>query len=340
VITTLFLSLLAALPQDFEVAPRSASWASIETALFDPDWALPESRSGRDLEAEMRRLAELTFLDDGETRRFGDLVDEAREKPPQARVAWLQELERRAPQLMADWGEALRQLFLDEYLYGGEWDASRDHPRDGILTAEGWEIGADGPEPWAELEPRFEQAAALYFADLGTIKRVENDYTTYPDHLGADYLEINPLADGHLTGTDDAGRPFRFVRIRFRSDLPFPFSWYEVDLRILNRVDSEGILRTDIWSPSSDFHYMAGRDAFFPVQNSEGTTVAYLLARDFGFDIDNVPDKSKHRAEALRSALGNLKRKAELGFRPANPTSFRSAPEVLGQLRVLGRTDG
>jgi len=334
VIASLAIVAIVQGPGTFEVPPAPIAWSELDPAHFDRRWTLPEPPEGRDLAAKMRALAELTFSDGARALRLGDLVTEARGVDPPERDPWLMSLETRAPALVGEWREALWQLLRDDHLFSEKWRPSKDHPRDGILMAEGWEPAGEAGV-WNELEPHFEQAAALFHVDMATIKRAENDYSTYPDRVGADYLEIHPVPGGHLYGEDEAGRPFRFVRIFFRSDLPFPFSSYACDLRILNRVDAEGLLHTDIYSPSPDFHYMAGRDVFLPVRDSADEIVAYLLVREFGFDVDDVPDRRRHRAEALRGALGNLKREAELGSRGA-AAPYPTAGEALARMRVVG----
>ena len=339
--------LLAVVPpaQDYEVPARPATWDELSPDRFDRAMFLPEDcRPGDDLLARMRALLALEFELDGARRNFGDLVRLAHALEPGQRYAWLDRLAQRAPELVATWGVELRELLLDGGLSRPEWDPADDRGDDGILMGAGWEPqGCAWPRPDRTLAPRFEQAAVLYRADLATIKLVENDYRDYTEHVGADFDTIYPVRDDHLEGEDEAGQPFRYLSLYSRSDLPFPFSGYSCDLRILNRVDADGNLRTDIYSPSEDFHYMAGCDQFLPVEDSDGATVAYLAVRDFGFDIDGVPDRAKHRREALRATLGNLKRKAERrasGADGAKTTSGAvdvSPADALSALRVLGR---
>ena len=335
ILASLAIVALPAQLQDFEIPSRELEWTSLGPENFDPKWLLPKQVDGRFLVPEMQRLAELRYEEGDETRTFGDFVSEAIKIDRGERAAWLQSQSANAPKLMQDWGAALEQLLIDDQLYGTDWKPSKDHPRDGILTADGWKAPSDAAEPWRGLRPRFEQATVLIAADLVTIKQVENDYRTYPNHIGAEYQFINPAQDGNAAGEDEQGAPFRYVRIGFGCDIPWPYSGYVCDLRILNRIDDAGRLVTDIYSPSEDFHYLAGRDVFLPVNDSEGTTVAYLLVRQFGFDIDDVPDRPKHRAEALRSSMGNLKLKAERAFEP-QAGGFPSPRKALEQLRVLG----
>jgi hypothetical protein len=343
VIAALLFAVQADALRDFEVLPSELAWEEVEAGPFDQRWILPEApAAGRDLLAEMRRLAQLRFTADlgsgPEEARLGDLVRAARALDGEARRAWFAELERRAPRLVADWGEGLAQLLLDDQLLAEDWDPTEDLDRDGLLIAEEWELGEELGEPWSELaaEPRLAQAAALFLADLATIKEVENDYRAYPDNPGSDYEFIQPQRERYFRGSCPDGRPFSAPAIEFRCDLPFPFSTYYCDLRILNRIDDDGLVRTDIYSTSDDFHYLAGRDVFLPVRDSAGEEVAFLVVRHFGFDLRGVPDRSRHRREGVRASLGNLKRNAERRYRAAGE-SFGPVEDAITGFRVRGR---
>lgn len=331
-----------AVSQDFEVRPATLSWEVLGAERFDRRWTLPEERrEGRDLLAEMRRLAELRFaFDDGgerSTRCFGDLVASARERRGPERMAWFERLREHAPELIEDWGAGLGQLLLDDRLQSEDWDPLRDYHRDGLLIGDDWELAEEYGAPWTELEvvARMAQAATLIHADLATIKAVENDYRIYPTNIGSDYEAIFPLKDRYFRGEAPGGLPFSLLDIEFRCDLPFPFSDYTCRLHMLNRFDSDGNARTDIYSTSPDFHYLAGRDVFLPVLDSKGETVALLVVRHFGFDLDGVPDDPAHRIAALRVSLGNLKRNAEARF-AAGEKTFGPATTAIAGMRVLG----
>jgi hypothetical protein len=175
-------------------------------------------------------------------------------------------------------------------------------------------------------------------ADLNTIKAVENDYRVYPTNVGADYEHIYPVDGSYFIGRDPANVPFSTLRLSFECDIPFPFSTYETMLHILNRFDEQGVLYTDIYSKSDDFHWLAGRDVFLPVLDSAGDWVCFLAVRHFGFDMDGVPDGADNRREAIRSSLGNLKRNAESQFseRPESYGAPRNETKVLDGVRVYG----
>jgi hypothetical protein len=333
--------LLVALQQIPEVRAQPLAWDALAGSAFDPAWILPERRRGaRDLLEEMERLASARIAvdlgDDRMASAFADLVVAARARPDASRAEWLAQLASESG-WARDWSAGLRELLLDEHLRSDEWDPLRDHARDGLLIADDWELEPGHGAPWSELDvvPRFAQAAALIHADLATIKAVENDYRAYPAHVGADYEEIFPVRERFFRGEDPLGAPFAALAIRFASDLPFPFTGYSCGLRILNRIDAAGVASTDIYSTSSDFHYLAGRDVYLPVADARGATVAFLVVRLFGFDLVGVPDEPAHRVMALRTSLGNLKRNAEARFRAA-PRPFGSPAAALAGFRVLG----
>lgn len=341
-ITALLIAAAPAFAQDFEVRPSTIGWDALSKKAFDRRWTLPERRrEGRDLLQEMRRLAVLRCrveLGEGRTAScFGDLVVAARELDGPARIEWFEELGERAPKLVGDWGAGLSELLLDDHLHSDEWSPRRDHQRDGMLIADDWELDESYGSPWTELDVdvRLHQVAALFHADLATIKAVEFDFRSYPENVGADYEEIYPIRDRYSRGEGPDGA-FTAVDIKFRCDLPFPFSDYSCRLHLLNRVDSDGLARTDIYSTSSDFHYLAGRDVFLPVLDSSGEQVAFLAVRHFGFNLDGVPDKRHHRVDAMRASFGNLKRNSEARY-VAGDESFGPPAKAISGIRVLGR---
>jgi hypothetical protein len=324
-----------------EVQPRPIEWEQLSPEVFDRRWVLPEAPPGPgELLAEMEALVALRFVlfaGDGKTLRcLGDLVAASVPLAREERPAWLAALAERAPALFEQHGEVLSQLLLDDWLHSSEWKPEVDHHRDGLLLAERpHELAGEGAR-WNGLKQApFEQGAVLVRADAATFKAVENDYRVYPDDVGASYEWIRPAADGYRTGEDPAGRAFSTLRLGMRCDLPLPFSHYDADIRILNRIDAAGRLVTDVYSTSDDFHWLAGRDVFLAVANSAGEPVATLVVRLYGFDLAGVPDGRKHRKAALRGSLGNLKRKAEREFAAAQcsfPTGSASVPDF----RVLG----
>jgi hypothetical protein len=306
---------LAAPAEELRLEPREIEWSELGE-VFDLSRRLPDPRraEGRDLLAEMERLAALRFEardpEGAVYRTVGDLALAARAAKDQD--AWLTAVLDSAPKLAADWGAGLRQLLRDGALQEADWDPGDDEPRDGLLLAEAWDLSLEGGAfNGLPNRPLAQQGAVLMHADLASIKAAENDYRRYPDDPGANYEEIYPLAGTHVRGVDPAGRAFAALAIRFRSDLPLWYGDYRCDLRLLNVIDPAGRLACHIYSTSDDFHWLAGRDVFLPLDASDGARAAYLVVRQYGFDLDGVPDDEANVREALRGSLGALKRRAE-----------------------------
>lgn len=316
-------TLLLLAPQADVVAPRAATFGELQRAVYDTRWVLPatlplaDGPAGDpavDLEARMRELLPLrTTSADGGRRSVGDLVREWKLAGSDgARERILSDLGR-ADAPLASAASLLRELLLDDALRRPKWDPDRDDPRDGIAFARPLTLERSTVAPWSDLEGSqlLQQACVLVFADLATIKAAENDYRGYPRRPGATYEWIHPVRDSHVRGADEAGRAFHALRIRFQSDLPFPFGDYTCDLAIWNRVGEDGVPRCDIHSKSRDFLWLAGSDVYLPVTTGDGELVATCIVRRFGFDLRGVPDGDDARRAALRSSLGSLKRESE-----------------------------
>ena len=303
--------LLSFLPASDLVEPRTMSLDEYLERGFDRRWLLPEERDdgAPDLVDEMRRLAASGW--------FGDAIAEARsgsvtkvldrlgKRPPTGATS--RAVSTQVPELLRERGFRKRG-----------WDPDEDADDDGVLFVDAWDLERSTAAPWSRLEgsTRVEQGAILIHADLDAIKQVENDYGPYADHVGSSYEWIYPIARSHVRpGEDTDGEPYSGLWVRFRCDLPFPFTGYECHLRVLNRLDDSGHLVTDVYSTSEDFYWMAGRDVFLPVGTSDGAWVATLVVRQFGFDLKDVPDGDEHRRSAIRGGLGNLKLRAERLFR-------------------------
>jgi hypothetical protein len=340
---TLSLSLLASSVDvtAYEVDPRPIAWSEVSPDRFDLARRLPAKRTtpGRDLLAEMERLVALRFEVDhptsGVLRCFGDIVAAVRPLESPARIRWFEDLRSVAPKLSSDWASGMTELLYDYRLRKNKWSPKESHARDGILNAEAWDLSAEGA-PWDsfEVDAIAEQAAVLMFADRAAIKAAENDFVSYPDNIDEEYEAIYPRRESYRRGSDPSGNPFAVVGLYFRCDLPFPYSDYECDLRMLTSIDAQGRLVTDIESPSSDFHWFAGRDVYLPVETSAGRRVAYLVVRQYGFDLDGVPDGRDQRIAALQGSLGNLKLNSERRF--GRDREIEDADGVLPEFRVLG----
>ncbi|MFT4711509.1 MAG: hypothetical protein ACI9D0_001629 [Bacteroidia bacterium] len=356
VLLCLVAGVLAGTPADFEVQPQPLKWSEITSAQFDSQWALPEARSlpGRDLLAEMRGLLALRFdIKDAEGQRyksFGDLADAAAKirsestdpgAAAKALASWYRGISGAAPKLAADWGGGMEQLLFDQGLSSKDWDPEADTDDDGLLFAAAWNMEKEPGGPWGAIDvtPLMEQGAAVLNADLATIKAVENDYRLYLKHLGEDYEEIFPVEGSYYQGRDAAEQPFSLLALRFTCDLPFPFSDYTTDLKLRNRFDAEQVLYTDIYSTSSDFYWLAGRDVYLPITTTAGDWVGFLLVRHFGFDLDGVPDGADDRRNALRASMGNRKRNAEKRWRERADVEKtpKNQLEELDNVRVFGQ---
>ena len=338
-----------------EVQPRELDTTTPPSNIFDARWSLPETRTdgGRDLVREMSDLAALRFdavcpVSERPLRTLGDLLELGAAMPRETRDDWLRRLEASTPAL-EDWSAALRQLLFDDKLRSKRWSPDDDHDRDGILTTSGsWNLAELDRGPWNQLSvrPLVDQAAVLVRATLSEIKRAEADYSRYPEDPGTAYMAIYPVPQSYFRGADASGRPYATLRVFVRSDLPFPFSSYACDVHQLHRETDGGRLFTDVYSTSDDFHWLAGRDVYLPVRTSGESgseaesgerLVGWLVVRLYGFDLDGVPDKPKHRRAALRGSLGNLKRRAE-ALASGDACSWRPG-SGLPPFQVLGPKD-
>ncbi|MBL8863652.1 MAG: hypothetical protein JNK02_16805 [Planctomycetes bacterium] len=310
--------------------PREATWAELQRTTFDLAYLLPDDLefapggggAAVDLAREMRQLSAEVYAARpdlaGAPRSFGDVVQAWRAAPDAgARRRVLADLPAANPALasgVAAWAEA---LLCDERFRARSWDPDREDPCDGFLFARPFTLAGRSEKAWRRRDggDLVQQAAVLVFADLEAIKSAENDYASYPSRPGASYERIGPLEGTYLAGRDPLGAPFSALRIRFETDLPFPFSSFTCDLHVLNRVDERGRLVCDVYSTSRDFHWLVGRDYYFPVRTSAGEFVAMLVVRRYGFDLRGVPDGDAARRAALRSSLGGLRRAAEDTYR-------------------------
>ena len=313
-----------------EIEPRKASWEELQREVFDLRWILPPASeaelaaSGKgtvDLVAELERLLEQRFepgAGDGALARatsFGDLVlhFEPLREDSRAADAELDRLRAERPEVWKAAGWALPELVRERRFLSKRWDPDDDRSDDGFLIAAPRDLALVPGGPWTSIEGSTlaVQVATLMHADLDAIKAAENDFRTWPDRIGTDYQSIRVAPKSYLRGTDPDGRPFAALRVDFRSGLPFPFSSYDCDLRMLHRLDAQGRLISDVHSPSADFYWLAGHDQFLPVLDSSGGFVALLCVRVFGCDLRGVPDAQSHHEAGARGGIGNLKRAAE-----------------------------
>jgi len=302
------------------VPERKAEWSEL-TALFDPAWILPVPRmaeGGPDLVTRLSALAAARWeSDDARFRSFGDLAAASAGTGSRARAKLLERFRADQPAAWERFGDMLPQLLDDSGLSPSGWDPDEATDDDGLFVDASWSLEDVSVRPWNGLDGNQDvhQAATLIRADLEAIKHAENDYVTYPGYAGAEYEALYPVPRSHLRAAPREGAPEQVsLQLSFRVDLPFPFSTYSCLLRILNRIDEDGRLVTDIYSTSDDFYWMAGRDVFIPIATTDGDFVGMLTARWFGFDLDGVPDGEGARLAGLRAGLGRLKLRAETAY--------------------------
>ena len=102
-------------------------------------------------------------------------------------------------------------------------------------------------------------------------------------------------------------------------------------------IDAEGRLVCDIYSTSDDFHWLAGRDVYLALDTSDGVRAAYLVVRQYGFDLDGVPDSEKNVREALRGSLGSLRLRAERLAGPSPSARADRGPARVPEFPVRGQ---
>lgn len=311
------------------LSARAATWSELQ-AVFPEAWRFPDEIWAPTNEAE--RATRLPFFFDALlerrfdaaqaapawTRSFGDVVAEAKRRGlERSKVdALLGELKTANAEAFDACGEPLRQMLPVDGARAKKWDGGRDLDDDGLYFGAVIDRNKASSEPWSKHKgaQTLHQAATLMFADLEAIKGATNDYPSMLADPGTAYERIGPTPDTFVAGADEEHGPFAALRIRFRSDLPFPFTHYDCDLGILDTLDAKGRLTTDVFTPSRDFYWFGGRDVLHPVRSSDGTWQATLLVRIAGFDLKSVPDGDSDRMAGTRVALGNLRRRAEEAF--------------------------
>lgn len=323
-----------------EAEPRRAKWADVDGAQFDSSRVLPIGSpkwpgsgaffdSFKDIAAEP--LAEGVMLGDI-VREMGDGHDAASYRRAISRL-----LEGK------EGGIRMRgrvfALLVDQDVLGRKWTPDEGTRNDGFVYGKDLDLKRSGHPHWSKREGDTDlyQVASFIRADLVALKNAENDYARYPRRVGANYEEIGALKGRWFRGDQGKLGPFDSNQIRFRSDLPWPFGDFSCHLRILNFLSEEGFLRTEVYSDSRDFYWLAGTDLFIPVRDSRGAFQGMIVVRASSFDLRGVPDGKKNRVRGLRSGLGNLQREAEPAFakRGGRAIVDRAIPDyrVTGVLR-------
>jgi hypothetical protein len=313
-----------------EVQPRKARWEEVQREVFDVRWIIPPAsaeelaaseRGTVDLVAQLERMLELRFEpaagQDSLSRAasFGDLAAHFGHKRDDTRAADadLERLREERPEVWKAVGWALGELVRERRFLSRRWDPDEDLADDGFLIAAPRDLAFVPGGPWAASEGSTlaVQVATLMRADLESIKTAENDFRTWPDRIGANYEWIRVVQESYVRGTDANEQPFAALEVEFRSGLPFPFGSFDCDLHMLHRLDEQGRLVSSVESTSKDFYWLAGRDLFLPVLDSQGGFVAMLCVRVSGADLRSVPDKQSHHESGAREGIGNMKRDAE-----------------------------
>jgi len=338
-----------------EVLPQPAHWVDVKSAVFSEAWLLPEELwrapdSSRDewlLPVTMKHLAQRDF--DREIPRgdhaiawckcLGDFALEWRKRGGNkgALDSMLIEMRSVRPALHAEYGRVLFQLFQADALRGKKWDPSDDRDDDGMYLGIPIERRETELDPWKTHTGtlKFQQAAAFVGADIDAVLEAENDFAAVAKERGNRYDSIGPVAGSYRVGDDAPDGPFASLRVKFRIDLPFPFTNFDCDLGVLTTLGRERDVVSYTYSASPDLLWLAGEDFFYPVKSSSGEWCGTLAVRLFGLDIRRVPDGDDDRASSMREAFGNLKRSAEDRFR-AYGGAPRTTTGAVPKFRALG----
>lgn len=320
-------------------ATKPVVHASIADVGVETRWLLPDSVLTRD-DCEVKLAADVLArrfdaldIDGrfGAAKQYGDVLRIAREALAGGTSVddVMLEIAEQRPELAAAFTGWIEPLLRADGLADDAWSPDDERDDDGMRIGARLPLTATDGEPWSSLDGTrvLTQGSTLVFADLATIKAVERDYAAYRERAGAAYESIAMKPDSWRTGEARDVGAFTLHHMEFRADLPFPFTTYFCDLTVLDRVDAAGRLRADVYSTSPDFHWLAGADVYLPVEDSDGTLVAWLLVRVFGFDLDGVPDGDSDREAAIRAGIGNLKRLAER--RPRTAAAEPTTPAAL-----------
>ena len=312
-----------------EPAARKVAWSAVRE-VFDPACALPDALalSGEgpwpavQLVDEWRELAKLvaepSVGDPDAPRCFGDLAREwTRAVDAKERERLFERMARAQPVLWKRLQPFASEVLADDALRRKKWTPDDDLVDDGCAFAMPLTLeGARAPYAKIDGSRLVQQAVVFMRADLVALKTAENDYPAYLRRPGSAYERIHPLAGSLIEGDDEAGRPFQALKVGFKSDLPWPFSHYECDLRVFNRFDTRGDFVCDVraWNDGrdDDFVWLSGRDHYHEVRDARGEWQGTLVVRWFGFDLRGVPDTDSARRAGLRAGILCLKREAEL----------------------------
>ncbi|MCH2100321.1 MAG: hypothetical protein MK209_00140 [Planctomycetes bacterium] len=316
---------------------REVSWKEFCELHFDPDWSLPiptQKEVGNlpiDLVAWFQEFATRDLnLSPGqkpgpkhEPTYLADLILELAPFRTDTKLLLkrLDEREKQLPGLSKSERRNLDELLCDAGLFHRKWAPQNNMHDDGILHLANWQLtdNKDRSELWRKRggEDTVLRAATLVFADLESWSAAEDDCSSYFDQPGNRFEVVEIPAESRVRATAPNGDRYRAQIFRILSDLPFPFSNYGGDNRVRMSLRPDGLLMNEIYlKKNKDFHWLAGRDVFIPIETKTGQFICLLVVQEFGFDLDGVPESESSRKEAIRAALGNKKRGAEALFRP------------------------
>lgn len=316
---------------------REVSWSEFCKAHFNPDWALPtptKKEAGKhpiDIvewfkEFASRDLALAPGKQAGPGHQpvlLGDLAVRLAPLREDTR-ALVRELERQAealPGMSKSERRNLAELLCDSGLHRKKWTPEDNLKDDGILHLPSWELEDNKQRStlWKKRsgDDTVLRGATLVFTDLEAWFAAENDVEAYFDHAANRFEQVEIPAASRVRSASPEGSEARAQIFRVLSDLPFPFGDYGGDNRVRLSLRPDGLVMNEVYmAKCDDFHWLAGRDVFLPLRSSKGEYLGLIVIQEFGFDLDGVPESDGNRKEAVRAALGNKKREAELRYRP------------------------
>ncbi|MDZ4772437.1 MAG: hypothetical protein SGI72_04805 [Planctomycetota bacterium] len=318
--------LLVALAPAREMASKRAAWTEVDTRIFPSTWILPgdlwrPANAASNLPERWLEIVETRFDAPADAQwmaSVGDIVLEHRRRggTRAALDALLAQLKTSRPKTHERVADVLSEVLVSDAIRSKKWDPEDDRRDDGVYFGPFLERNKTRTSPWSDQSgtTHFHQAITFVRADLDAIVGALHDYASTMRDPGTSYEKMDPRADSIVFGEDEQTGPFAALRVAIRADLPFPFSHYDLDLGILHRLDAAKHFVTYVFSPSKDFYWLAGQDFHCPVSTAAGEWVGTLIVRISGFDLRGVPDDDDARKSGSRSALGNLRRRAEAAF--------------------------
>jgi len=255
--------------------------------------------------------------------------------------ALLKELSAARPATHAQVGKLLRKLLVADAILEPKWDPDDERDDDGVWFGPNLERNPSNEALCMGVEgsTEFHQAATFVRADLDSFLHAFHDYAAALHDRGSNYEKLEPQPDSIVAGEDGEHGPFAALRLAIRSDLPFPYTHYDLDLRNLHRLDAAKHLVIYVYSASRDFYWLAGEDWLFPVKTSKGEWQGTLVVRLSGFDLRGVPDGDGNRKAATRGALGNFRRRAEADFAKSGGVP-RTIDGAIPKLRIVAPPAG